>query len=383
LPTLLIAGVSTRAAAESAAKAGFEVTAIDAFADLDQHPSVRSLSLPRDFGTPFSAHAAARAARDIESDAVAYLSPFDNHPRAVHSLAARRVLWGNPPDVLRRVRDPFLLAGSLRRQGFTAPTTRVDVSTDAHEWLVKPFKSGGGQGIRRWRPGTRVPLGHYAQERIDGRPASVVFVAARGRAVPLGLSHQLVGEAAFGGGGYRYCGSVLAPDGDEELDAVADAACALAQAVAERFGLVGLNGIDFIVRDGLPYPVEVNPRWCASMELVERLYGLSMFGLHQAACAEGALPAFDLGPARRVGVAIGKAIVFARHTIVMGDDTRHWTEDGTIRDVPRPGERIAAGQPVCTVVATAGDAARCRAALVRRAADLYAVIERDSRVPAN
>ena len=52
---VLIAGVSTRAAAESAARAGFAVTAIDAFGDLDQHPSVRGLSLADNF----SARAAA------------------------------------------------------------------------------------------------------------------------------------------------------------------------------------------------------------------------------------------------------------------------------------------------------------------------------------
>ena len=54
---VLIVGVSTRAAAESAARAGFEVIALDAYADLDQHPSVRALSLPRDFGTAFSPEA--------------------------------------------------------------------------------------------------------------------------------------------------------------------------------------------------------------------------------------------------------------------------------------------------------------------------------------
>ncbi len=58
---VLIAGVSTRAAAESAANAGFTVTALDAFGDLDQHPSVRSLSLPRDFAAPL--HGARRGAR--------------------------------------------------------------------------------------------------------------------------------------------------------------------------------------------------------------------------------------------------------------------------------------------------------------------------------
>ncbi len=51
---------------------------------------------------------------------------------------------------------------------------------------------------------------------------------------------------------------------------LADTASALASAVTGEFGLVGVNGIDFIVRDGIPYAIEVNPRWCASMELVER-----------------------------------------------------------------------------------------------------------------
>src|SRR6516225_6475150 len=93
---VLIAGVTSRAAAESAARAGYDVTAIDAFGDLDQHPSVRALSLPRDFGVRFTAPAAARAARTVECDAVMYVSSFENHPRAVSALAAGRELLGNP-----------------------------------------------------------------------------------------------------------------------------------------------------------------------------------------------------------------------------------------------------------------------------------------------
>jgi uncharacterized protein len=372
---VLVAGVSTRAVAESAAKAGFEVTALDAFGDLDQHPSVHSLALPHDADGGFTAHAAARAAREIECDAAAYLSPFENHPRAVDalmagpstSLRASRALWGNPPDVLRRVRDPFLVAGSLRRQGFATPITRVDVTDEAKEWLLKPFRSGGGQAIRRWSAGTRVPESHYAQEYIDGIPASIVFVAAGGRAIALGISHQLVGEAAFGADGYRYCGNLLASSDDDVLTRrVVDSAIALANHVTKEFGIVGLNGIDLIVRDGVPYPIEINPRWSASMELVERQYGLSMFRLHAAACLSGALPDFDLVRARQGQSVIGKAIVFAREDVVTGD-TRSWLSDETIRDVPRPGERIPAGQPICTVFAEQVSAERCLAQLQMRA----------------
>jgi predicted ATP-grasp superfamily ATP-dependent carboligase len=367
---LVIAGVSTRAAAESAAKAGFEVTAIDAFGDLDQHPSVRSLTIPHDAGEGFTARAAAEAARAIGCDAVAFLSPFENHPRAVDTLAAGRSLWGNPPDVLRRVRDPFLVAGVLRREGFSTPITRVDVTSEAKAWLLKPFRSGGGQAIRPWSPGTLVPEGHYVQELIDGVPASIVFVAAGGRAVPLGVSRQLIGDAAFGASGYRYCGNVLAaPDDDVLSERVVDTAIALASQVTRTFGLVGLNGIDFIVSDGVPCAIEVNPRWSSSMELVERASGVSMFGIHAAACVDDVLPDFGFLRQRRGSPVIGKAIVFARGDVHAGD-TRAWLGDSTIRDVPKPGEHIAAGHPICTVFAEAESLERCRALLDERAGKL-------------
>ena len=374
---VLVAGFSARAAAESAANAGFEVTSVDAFSDLDQHPDVRTVTMPA--GTRFTAAAVARAAADIECDAVAYLANFENHPAAVEALARGRTLWGNPPDVLRRVRNPKVLAETLRRRGFETPLVRLKADTTYDDdnaryvvsgfpwttrWLMKPLASGGGRGIRRWRSEV-LPRGYYLQERIDGTPGSIVFVAAGGRAVPLGISRQLVGDEAFGASGFQYCGTILGDTPFEE--ALMTDAVALASAVAEEFGLVGMNGIDFIARDGVPYVVEVNPRWCASMELVERVCGVSVFGAHAAACADGRLP----DPVARRGPAVvGKAIVFARGDACVGDP-RSWLADRVVRDVPHPGQRIPQGSPVCTVFAWGADAAACHAALAARAQRIY------------
>ncbi len=265
---VVIAGVSVRAAAESAVGAGFDVTAIDAFGDLDQHPSVHTLP-PIRRAAPA---AMARAVRDIACDAVAYLSAFENHPRAVATLASGRALWGNPPEVLARVRDPIVVANTLRARGFEAPavsrrgrpTCRPLPAEGGHmgrplrgsendsACLLKPLKSGGGHGVRFWREGDDVPDGHYLQEFVDGTPGSVVFVAAGGRAIPLGVLTQLIGETAFGAAGFRYCGNILAPAGGAQDANLADAARALACAVTEEFGLVGLNGIDFVERDSRP-----------------------------------------------------------------------------------------------------------------------------------
>jgi predicted ATP-grasp superfamily ATP-dependent carboligase len=376
---VLIAGVSTRAAAESAARAGFEVTAIDAFGDLDQHPAVRAISVPRDFGARFTPASAARAARSIECDAVTYLSSFENHRKAVGSLGSGRELWGNSPSVLQRVRDPFEVARALRKRGHAVPSIRMTPARTGR-WLLKPVLSGGGRRVRVWQPGRRVPRGCYLQEFVDGTPGSIVFVAARGCAVPIGVSRQLAGEDAFGAAGFQYCGNILAAEGDAQFArdrALVRCAAELARAIAEEFQLVGVNGIDFVARDGVPYAIEVNPRWTASMELVERAYGLSVFAAHAAACVNSVLPAsgeFDFGKARRGVQAVGKAIVFARHHVVIGD---RWPVIGDrMRDIPHPGERIAAGRPVCTVLAAGRDALDCHAALVERAERVYADLQR-------
>ncbi len=368
---VLITGISTRAAAESAARAGFDATALDAFDDLDQHRAVRGLSLPRDFGVAFAPRAAVRAAGSLTWDAVTFQSPFENHPAAVAALASGRRLWGNAPAVLARVRDPRLLTAELSARGFAVPSIGDVMRPPAvGRWLLKPRASGGGRGVRAWSHGTPVPRGHHLQERIDGRSGSVVFVADGVRAVPLGLSWQLIGDPAFGADGFRYCGSILcdvadAPHGAEALT--------LASAASEAFGLLGVNGVDFVVRDGRPHAIEVNPRWCASMELVERAYGVSVFGAHAAACTTGALPAFDLRTARPIASAVGKAIVYARAAVQVGD-TRPWLSDGDVRDVPRPGERIPRGAPVCTVFATGVDAATCHAALVRKGDGVFGAL---------
>ena len=124
----------------------------------------------------------------------------------------------------------------------------------------------------------------------------------------------------------------------------------------------------------MSYPIEVNPRYSASMELVERATGLSLFDLHSAACRGLLLPA-ERPVARLVS---GKAIVFARRDVTVGEGLR-WTPDGDLADVPHPGERIRRGHPICTIFATGTDASACTQRLRARAERIYRMIESRAR----
>lgn len=359
---VLVTGVSTRAAAASAARAGFDVIALDGYADRDQAAGVDARAL--DGG--FSPQAAVMAARNLPCDAVAYLSSFENHPELVVELGAGRQLWGNGPDTLRQVRDPERLAATLRQHGFpTAAVAGVDgeaAGAGCERWLLKPRASGGGHGIQPWTPGTPVPRTHYCQEWLDGSSASMAFVANGADAVVLGVSHQLIGLDALGADGFRYAGSLLDPSLAADTALSAQAA-RLATTLTRAFGLVGLNGIDLILTSRGPVVVEVNPRWTASMELVERATATSLFALHAGACRDGALP--NGWPAATT--VHGKGILYARRDLVVGD-TDAWLASGGIADIPHGGTAVAAGAPVCTLLATADTVAACRLALETRAA---------------
>jgi len=377
-PSVLIAGVSTRGLAESAARAGYDVIAVDGFGDLDLRARARAVFLARDAHGRFSARLATRAARRLRYDAVTYVAPLENHPSVVRALAGRRRLWGNAPGVLTPARDPLRVVVALTARGIVPPnvyTRRHHVPPPApgrRRWLVKPLASGGGHGITAWRGGA-LPPGTYLQERIVGAPGSVVFAADGAGVVVLGLTRMLVGDRAFGASGFRYCGSILVGRDNMLDDAFELFAADFTACLTDGFGLRGVNGVDFVERRGDLHPIELNPRYTASMELVERAYGLSIFDVHVRACL-GELPAFDLAAARAKGRSVGKAIVYARRDVTMGD-TRPWLEDDDLRDIPAPGERIARGRPVCTVFAGGPDPKSCHAALVKRAEGIYRAIE--------
>jgi predicted ATP-grasp superfamily ATP-dependent carboligase len=379
-PHVVIAGVSTRAWAASASRAGYRVTAVDAFGDADLRAVADVLPLRRDSGTHYTADHAAEVARRVSAPLVAYTSNLENHPRAVAALARGRRLLGNPPGVLTQVRNPLLLMRTLAACGFAVPMTRAsEPPGEGHRrWLLKPRRSGGGHGTAPWRRGHPVPRRSYLQERIAGVTGSVVFAADGRRVAVLGLSRQLVGERAFGATGFRYCGSLLVSRGEPLFERQAELmarAAALATATTEAFGLRGVNGIDFIARGGVPYPIEVNPRYSASMELVERATGLCLFAIHVDACA-GRLAA----PVGAVARTYGKAIIYARHDLVV-DDPASWTE-APLADLPHRHERIARGRPICTAFASARHAAECHRALARAAAQIYRASGRGARMSA-
>jgi predicted ATP-grasp superfamily ATP-dependent carboligase len=363
----LVVGISTRAIAESAARSGYDVVTLDYFGDRDQKELVENYSLMRDFQLGFSAEALLEASHALKFEAVTYISSLENYPAVAEGLARQHTLLGNSPSTLRRVRDWDHLRSVCRQENIAHPVTLLPgeeeqaresgrwARPERSRWVSKPARSGGGHGISFWK-GDALGQGRILQEWIAGAACSAAFVADGRRCVLLGLTEQLIGRKELGARGFTWCGNILPLNlPPTEAKQVVGAVRRMAESLTRSFGLRGVNGIDFVLGwdetgQPVPYLVEVNPRYTASMELVEWAYGLNVFDAHVRSF-DGELPTFHLEehlfshPASYYG----KGIVYARHNGTM-PETAGWREQGR-RDIPFPGELIAARHPICTALA--------------------------------
>ena len=348
--------------ADLAMRGGRRVVAFDLFGDLDLPRSASRVVTRRRLG------ALVDAATMEPASGVVYGARFENHPALVARLAERHALFGNAPATLYAVRDPVRVGVALRDAGIPYPRTFGDAPPEpSGRWLRKPLRGGGGTRVREWRGGA-LPAGAFVQERIAGLACSAAAVGDGVNAVVLGVTEQLVGRRPFGVRGYRWCGNVVPPRLPAgEREALLLQSRAICSCLANAFALRGLFGVDLVWDGERAWTVEVNPRPTASLEAIEatRTHPPAVFDAHLRACA-GELPPIEPERVR----AAGKAVLFATEDVVVGDSVP-WLERG-VRDVPHPGERIAAGRPICTVVATATTPHEVVAGLEEEAARLRA-----------
>jgi predicted ATP-grasp superfamily ATP-dependent carboligase len=362
---LLIFGASTRAAAFSALRAGLTPWCVDLFADADLQSCCDVIRIPPD---QYPHGFVQAAARELPGPWM-FTGGLENRAGLVRLIAERRPLWGVEPDRLDRVRSPRVMSNLFRWAGIPCPAFwckhRCDVPPG--KWLVKPVAGSGGIGIRHWigrRPTPALLKTHYFQEYIEGKSCAAIYLGDGKYSRLLGVTRQLVGKNWLHAAPFHYCGSI----GPLRLRAALREAFERVGAVlTERFLLRGLFGVDFVLRGNVPWPVEVNPRYTASVEVLEFGAGVPAMALHRAVFDSEA-PTVTAQPQEAVSGVVGKAVLFARAPLVFPTDGP-WM--ATLRsplplaampdfaDIPHPGERIVAGRPILTFFVRADSAADC------------------------
>ncbi|MGH2885885.1 MAG: ATP-grasp domain-containing protein [Solirubrobacteraceae bacterium] len=134
---------------------------------------------------------------------------------------------------------------------------------------------------------------------------------------------------------------------DAELAELGGQLRAVCDEVTQRFGVRGAFGVDAVWDGRDAWVLEVNPRPPASLEL----FGPRCFEAHVRATRDLGLPSGGAPPATRCAKV--KLVLFADRTVRAPDPG--WWPAGLVRDIPRAGETIERGAPVCTLVSADAD----------------------------
>jgi len=363
-------------------RAGFQPIAADLFADADLRriaTATRISPYPEGFVDWL---------RVVESPGWMYTGALENHPELVDQLAWIAPLWGNPGDILARVRSPWELSKALTSAGLLFPeiSAKADDLPTNGRWLAKNYRGASGSGVREWK-GDRSNLeGVFFQKQVGGTPCSAVFVAADGAARLLGVTRQLIGEPWLGAHGFQFAGSI----GPWPISAAAsDTIKRVGSVLVEQFDLLGLFGVDFMLNVDDVWTLEVNPRYTASVEIVERFSGVNAIAEHAAAFggpigserSERAGASATPGGGEDISTrsACGKGILFARRNVVVSEAFAVWSLAEAARepwpmlaDVSPAGSLIEAGRPILTLFAEAEDVEAVEQQLRVRASEVEA-----------
>lgn len=417
---MLIVAASARPWIRSAEIAGFDVIAFDFFSDWDS--ILRGPECVRSFrgGAEVGERRAVGRLKRFEDlllksnlelisscDYAIFAGGLENHPSIIAELASRVSILGPNSSQHARLGDTVEILASLKKMRHQVPVTSYQLTegNNPSAWLKKSFRSSSGLGIVR---ATAADVGsessrHYYQSEVSGESFSAVFVSSAketetGRTAFVGWTRQLVNEPWCGAGEFRYCGSIGLLPIPEVLRPKIES---IGQTIADQYGVVGAWGIDFLVDGTNVWPVDFNIRLTASMEIFDGMQRgskgpyRSIVDLHVRACL-GELNMQRLRQSvnkqsadwavTQKETCFGKSIVFYDGTsAVRVTDEFHrnlvsqWRLIGELNtgqtglaDIPREGEWIEPGQPICTILAKespqqVGDMLKTSANEIRRA----------------
>ena len=337
---LLIVALSGRTLACSAQRGGYPVVVLDLYNDLDTRSyALRSQAIPAIDGGFDGAALLRMVEKLVSNDCPAVVGAgFEAATPLLEQLAAGRELCGNAAATIARVKDPRAFFALLDALDIPHPEVSFTAPANCEGWLAKEVGGNGGTHIRPAAQAALASAAHYYQRLIPGRSASVLFLANGHEARVIGFNEQLSAGGGADGLAYWYAGAINRID----LPAVIETEIGLKlDALVKATGLIGLNGLDFMMAGDTYQVLEVNPRPTATIDLHDEDFPSGLFHLHLQAC-RGRLPTY-LPESNEVRA---HAVVYTPQALT----TPAWFRfPAWCSDLPEPGTHFSQPGPVCMV----------------------------------
>ncbi|WP_342305382.1 ATP-grasp domain-containing protein [Methanolobus sp. ZRKC5] len=356
---ILVIGFSTRNIVCSGTRAGYNMYSIDAFCDHDLL-QCSAASKKLDIGETFDASkiSLAELAELIESFNVVFdgIIPGSGFETIGLEKLHYRII-GNEPGVTMEVSNKHRFSILLNKLNIAHPKTALlsEIGKLQLPAIVKPSCSGGGifntkvehegdiEGIYEKLKNINLPAGKssmIAQEYVDGTPASVSVISTKDRAVAVAVNEQLIGVPWLTEIPFAYCGNITpyeTPYGSEMKR--------ISEELILELGLIGSNGVDFIISEDGPVVIEVNARFQGSLDTVEMATGINLVDAHIKAF-EGIIDPLTKNKTQHAC----RAILYAGQKTVVTEATQKKLLEMNVFDVPSVGQVINPEEPVISIL---------------------------------
>jgi len=371
---LLLLGLDLVALAKSARSAGFEVFAVDYFGDYDlvslcdnyktvvKQMAGKSCGRIQDIFYPeVLIHLTKEILKENSVDAVLLSSGLDDSFEVLEELEEIAPILGNKSEIFRKVRDKHSFFNEIKRLNLPCPETAVVKNFEetrkaakdiGYPVIVKPSKGFAGLGVKKaeninelkdcFKFVSSLDNEIVVQKYISGVHASISLISSSNKVRALTINKQLLGIKEAGQSEpFGFCGNIVPFDISFDTR---QKCLYISQKIAQHFNLKGSNGVDIVIseKEKLPYIIEVNPRFQATLECVEHILGLNIVKLHIAACLNNHLPNISYKERKYCT----RLILFAKDRVKV----MNLTNLNEIRDIPYPGAIIEKGEPLCSVV---------------------------------
>jgi uncharacterized protein len=373
-PTIAIIGFSVRAAAQCATRQGLKVIAVDMCGDRDLIEACEDHCRLDDPNWP------ERLVKLAPTAPLLLAGGMENRIALIdqcHKLAPRLGAAGTQIKSLRQLENWERWA---RSSGIQWPRTARNASefaafverSDQCTWLLKSTQSCGGMGIQelctleamRYLASVEASQSqvNYIQERLPGVSIGVTFLSSEFGSVVIGATVAWQDKELDVP--YKYTGSYgpigLSQPNMDRLESFAE----LAQRDSQ---IKGLWQADFLIHDGELTLLEINPRWSASMDILNDCLGLPLVRLHVdcLGCTLNEATLHEIEAGRRLAPTprlLGKRIIYAdRPFVVTSEQSEYWWSKRWIADsnwkgskvgfadIPFAGMELRAGDPVLTI----------------------------------
>ncbi len=358
--TIIIAAISSRSYVKAAVDAGYEVIAIDAFADIDtQQLAKKIIQIEANHGQ-FHPQQLLQALNNLDlSDCIglSYGAGFEAQPQLLTKIATILPVIGNRAEAIEQCKQPQLFFALCDAFNMAYPKTMHEKPSSSLGWLQKTVGASGGAHIKTVFP-LNLVLSHavYYQQNQAGTAISCLFLADGNSALVIGFNEQWCSPTLLSP--YRFGGIVSHATLSE---AVKHKLTEFVQLMTQKLALKGLNSCDCIVQNDDVFMLEINPRLSASIGLYQAKRG-NLFASHVASCL-GQLSDWPIADKQSRAM----QIIYAKQIAKVPPDM-DWPE--WVSDIPQPNSVIPVGAPICSVFAEARSAKLAKLKVLDRVASL-------------